>query len=218
MAENKDKAVEVEKKKPSRTKKSAENAVAETSVADSVVTSAATETAELKKTQRRSGKVTGIADVSAAMKSSAAEGGKQASTEQGARARIDDLGRARALGRRKESSARIIMSRGSGKIIVNGRSQEQYFARPVLRMIISQPFAVTERLGQYDVIVNVSGGGLSGQAGAVRHGLSRALTYLEPDLRPILKKLGFLTRDSRTVERKKYGQPKARRRFQFSKR
>lgn len=206
----KDKAVEVEKKKPSRAKKADAPESVEVEVSTEEMDSA-------KKVQRRSGKVTGIADVSAALKKtdSTVSGGKAV---QGQRSHIDALNRARATGRRKVSTARIIMKRGSGRITVNGRTQEEYFARPVLRMMISQPFAVTERLGQYDVIVNVNGGGLSGQAGAVRHGISRALTYLEPELRSVLKKLGFLTRDSRTVERKKYGQPKARRRFQFSKR
>lgn len=206
MADKQDKpAVEVEKKKPSRAKKAAETAAPATAEA----------AAEKKAAPRRAGKVTGIADVSAALKSTKAEA---SSSEQGTRSHIDAQGRAIATGRRKDATARVWLKRGSGKIIVNGRAQEVYFARPVLRMIISQPFAVANRLGQYDLTVNVSGGGLSGQAGAVRHGLSRALTYMEPELRGVLKKMGFLTRDSRTVERKKYGQPKARKAFQFSKR
>ena len=130
----------------------------------------------------------------------------------------DSKGRAYATGRRKESVARVWIKPGSGKITVNGRDEAVYFARPVLRMILRQPLIATNRDGQFDVVVTVNGGGLSGQAGAVRHGISRALTYYEPDLRGILKVAGFLTRDSRVVERKKYGRAKARRSFQFSKR
>ena len=129
---------------------------------------------------------------------------------------LKDLGE--ATGKRKDAVARVWIKPGSGKVTVNGRDVEVYFARPVLRMILNQPFTAAERAGQYDVMCTVSGGGLSGQAGAVRHGISRALTYFEPDLRPVLKKGGFLTRDSRVVERKKYGKRKARRSFQFSKR
>lgn len=132
--------------------------------------------------------------------------------------KLDKLGRAYATGKRKDAVARVWIKPGSGKIMVNGKSYETYFARPVLRMILQQPLGITSRVGQYDLLVNVVGGGLSGQAGAVRHGLSKALTYFEPELRPILKKEGFLTRDSRVVERKKYGKKKARRSFQFSKR
>ena len=132
--------------------------------------------------------------------------------------KIDDLGRAYATGKRKNAIARVWIKPGTGKIMVNGRDVEVYFARPVLRMIINQPFAVTEREGQYDITCTVTGGGLSGQAGAVRHGLSRALVNFEPALRGVLKKGGFMTRDSRVVERKKYGRAKARRSFQFSKR
>ena len=131
---------------------------------------------------------------------------------------IDDQGRSYATGKRKNAIARVWIKPGPGKIIVNGREQDIYFARPVLRMVINQPFAVTEREGQYDVFCTVKGGGLSGQAGAVKHGISKALTYYEPALRGPLKKEGFLTRDSRVVERKKYGRRKARRSFQFSKR
>ncbi len=131
---------------------------------------------------------------------------------------LDAHGRAYATGRRKDAVSRVWIKPGTGKITVNGRDQEIYFARPVLRMIISQPFDVTERRNQYDVIATVKGGGLSGQAGAVRHGISRALLNFEPDLHGSLKSGGFLTRDSRTVERKKYGKAKARRSFQFSKR
>ena len=132
--------------------------------------------------------------------------------------KLDKQGRAYATGKRKNAVARVWIKPGSGKIVVNTKPVEQFFARPVLRMMIQQPLVTTNRNGQYDVICTVSGGGLSGQAGAVRHGLAKALTYFEPDLRPPLKKGGFLTRDSRVVERKKYGRAKARRSFQFSKR
>lgn len=132
--------------------------------------------------------------------------------------KIDEFGRAYATGRRKDATARVWIKPGSGKIIVNGREQEVYFARPVLRMLIAQPFETAERVDAFDVYCTVKGGGLSGQAGAVRHGISRALTYYEPSLRGVLKAGGFLTRDSRVVERKKYGRKKARRSFQFSKR
>ena len=130
----------------------------------------------------------------------------------------DALGRSYATGRRKNAIARVWIKPGKGEINVNGKRVGQYFARPVLRMLISQPFLVTDRYNQFDVFCTVNGGGLSGQAGALRHGISRALTYYEPDLRGILKVAGFLTRDSRVVERKKYGKAKARRSFQFSKR
>jgi small subunit ribosomal protein S9 len=131
---------------------------------------------------------------------------------------IDAQGRAYATGKRKNAIARVWIKPGKGQITINGRDQETYFARPVLRMMIAQPLQVTDRLGQFDVVVTVEGSGLSGQAGAVRHGLSKALTYYEPGLRTLLKPHGFLTRDSRVVERKKYGKAKARRSFQFSKR
>ena len=132
--------------------------------------------------------------------------------------KIDELGRSYATGKRKNSVARVWVKPGNGKITINGRDQEVYFARPVLRLIIRQPFEVAERLDQYDIVATVKGGGLSGQAGAVRHGISKALTYYEPALRKPLKAAGFLTRDSRVVERKKYGKAKARKSFQFSKR
>ncbi|HEV2000042.1 MAG TPA: 30S ribosomal protein S9 [Xanthobacteraceae bacterium] len=132
--------------------------------------------------------------------------------------KIDKQGRAYATGKRKNAVARVWIKPGPGKILVNTRSVEIYFARPVLRMLIQQPFVAANRAGSYDVTCTVSGGGLSGQAGALRHGISRALTYFEPELRGPLKKGGFLTRDSRVVERKKYGRKKARRSFQFSKR
>jgi len=132
--------------------------------------------------------------------------------------KLDKQGRAYATGKRKNAVARVWIKPGSGKIVVNTRPIEVFFARPVLRMLINQPLVTANRAGQYDVICAVSGGGLSGQAGAVRHGLAKALTHFEPELRGPLKKGGFLTRDSRVVERKKYGKAKARRSFQFSKR
>ncbi len=131
---------------------------------------------------------------------------------------IDAQGRSYATGRRKDAVARVWIKPGSGKITVNGRDQEVYFARPTLRLVISQAFEVADRVGSFDVVATVKGGGLSGQAGAVRHGISQALTKYEPELRAPVKAAGFLTRDSRTVERKKYGKAKARRSFQFSKR
>src|ERR1700689_874491 len=130
----------------------------------------------------------------------------------------DAQGRAYATGKRKNAVARVWIKPGKGAINVNGKDSPVYFARPVLRMLLNQPFVITQRVGQFDVICTVVGGGLSGQAGAVRHGISKALTYYEPGLRPALKAGGFLTRDSRVVERKKYGRAKARRSFQFSKR
>jgi small subunit ribosomal protein S9 len=132
--------------------------------------------------------------------------------------KVDAQGRAYATGKRKNAIARVWIKPGKGQVTINGRDQEVYFARPVLRMMLAQPFQVTDRVGQFDVVVTVQGSGLSGQAGAIRHGLSKALTYYEPTLRPVLKPHGFLTRDSRVVERKKYGRAKARRSFQFSKR
>ena len=131
---------------------------------------------------------------------------------------IDDLGRSYATGKRKDAVARVWLKPGPGKVVVNGKNFEAYFARPVLQMLIKQPFQAVEREGQYDVFCTVKGGGLSGQAGALKHGISKALTLFEPSLRGILKKAGYLTRDSRVVERKKYGRRKARRSFQFSKR
>ena len=132
--------------------------------------------------------------------------------------KLDAQGRAYATGKRKSSISRVWIKPGSGKILINGKDQNEYFSRAVLRMLIAQPFAVANREGQYDVFFTVTGGGLSGQAGAVRHGISKALDAFEPELHKILKQVGFLTRDSRVVERKKYGRRKARRRFQFSKR
>ena len=131
---------------------------------------------------------------------------------------LDKYGRAYATGRRKDAVARVWLKPGSGKIEVNGRDQETYFARPTLRLVINQPFDVSDRNGQYDVVATVKGGGLSGQAGAVKHGIAQALSRFEPALRAAVKQAGFLTRDPRVVERKKYGRAKARRSFQFSKR
>ncbi|MCC6984140.1 MAG: 30S ribosomal protein S9 [Bauldia sp.] len=132
--------------------------------------------------------------------------------------KLDAQGRAYATGKRKDAVARVWVKPGSGRIVVNEKDYAEYFARPVLQMVVRQPIIAANRANQYDVFAAVSGGGLSGQAGALRHGISKALTYYEPDLRGVLKKDGFLTRDSRVVERKKYGRAKARRSFQFSKR
>jgi small subunit ribosomal protein S9 len=132
--------------------------------------------------------------------------------------RVDTQGRSYATGKRKNAVARVWLKPGSGKMTVNGRGSEIYFARPTLRMLIAQPFTAVNRVGSYDIVCTVTGGGLSGQAGAVRHGISRALIEYEPELRGVLKAGGFLTRDARVVERKKYGKRKARRSFQFSKR
>ena len=131
---------------------------------------------------------------------------------------LDKYGRAYATGRRKDAVARVWLKPGSGQVIVNGRDQAIYFARPTLRLVINQPFDVADRKGQYDVVATVKGGGLSGQAGAVKHGIAQALSRFEPALRTAVKQAGFLTRDPRVVERKKYGRAKARRSFQFSKR
>ena len=132
--------------------------------------------------------------------------------------KVDKQGRAYATGKRKDAVARVWLKPGSGRVTVNDKDMNAYFARPVLQMILKQPVVAANRDGQYDIVATVKGGGLSGQAGAVRHGISKALTYYEPELRGVLKKGGFLTRDSRVVERKKYGKAKARRSFQFSKR
>jgi small subunit ribosomal protein S9 len=132
--------------------------------------------------------------------------------------KVDNFGRSYATGKRKDAVARVWVKAGSGKIVVNGKDYSAYFARPVLQMILRQPMVAAARDSQFDIIATVAGGGLSGQAGAVRHGISKAMTYFEPALRGVLKKGGFLTRDSRVVERKKYGRAKARRSFQFSKR
>jgi len=132
--------------------------------------------------------------------------------------KVDSLGRAYATGKRKDAIARVWIKAGSGKVVINGQTQEVYFKRAVLRMMLNQPFQVTNRENSFDVMCTIKGGGLSGQAGALKHGISKALVSFEPELRTILKKEGFITRDSRVVERKKYGKPKARRSFQFSKR
>lgn len=132
--------------------------------------------------------------------------------------KLDKEGRAYATGKRKDAIARVWIKPGSGKITVNGKEFRAYFARPVLQLIVEQPGTAAERKDSYDIVATVAGGGLSGQAGAVRHGISKALTHYEPELRAVLKKGGFLTRDSRVVERKKYGRAKARKSFQFSKR
>ena len=164
-----------------------------------------------------------LQDLKAAVKTKAKEE-KTTSVEassapaQPAKPKIDAQGRSYATGKRKNAIARVWVKPGSGKVIVNGREGSVYFARPVLQMILAQPFEAANRAGQYDVWCTVSGGGLSGQAGALKHGISRALVGFEPELRSVLKQGGFLTRDSRVVERKKYGLAKARRRFQFSKR
>jgi small subunit ribosomal protein S9 len=157
------------------------------------------------------GAVTDLADLGVAM-------GVEEAPAEPVEPQIDEHGRSYATGKRKDAVARVWVKAGVGRITVNGRELDVYFARPVLRQIIQQPFKITNRENQFDIYVTVNGGGLSGQAGAVRHGISKALTLFEPGLRPILKKAGFLTRDSRVVERKKYGKAKARRSFQFSKR
>jgi small subunit ribosomal protein S9 len=156
-----------------------------------------------------------LADLGAAMGMASATGTAVAAP---AKPKLDAKGRAYATGRRKNATARVWVKRGKGRITINGKPIEAYFARPVLRMLVQQPLVTANRATELDIDCTVSGGGLSGQAGAVRHGLSRAMTYYEPDLRSLLKKAGYLTRDSRMVERKKYGHPKARRSFQFSKR
>ncbi|BAQ46318.1 MULTISPECIES: 30S ribosomal protein S9 [Methylobacterium] len=156
-----------------------------------------------------------LADLGQANKASLSQGENEAPVHV---QKLDSLGRAYATGKRKDAIARVWIKPGAGKITVNDRPVDTYFARPVLRMILQQPLQVVDRVDQYDIVVTVAGGGLSGQAGAVRHGLSKALTYFEPELRSPLKREGFLTRDPRVVERKKYGRKKARRSFQFSKR
>lgn len=158
---------------------------------------------------------TTLADLGKAM---GAAGIAPAAAAAPAKPKLDAQGRAYATGRRKDAIARVWLKRGKGKITVNGKAIEVYFARPVLRMLVQQPIVAAQRVAELDFDVTVVGGGLSGQAGAVRHGIARALCNFEPGLRPVLKKGSFLTRDSRAVERKKYGRAKARRRFQFSKR
>ena len=158
------------------------------------------------------------ADGMAALGALTENGAAAAETSAPAEPQIDSLGRSYATGRRKDASARVWVKRGTGQITVNGQNVAEYFARPVLQMLLNQPFETAGRTGEFDVIATVKGGGLSGQAGAVRHGISHAMVRFEPALRPALKAGGFLTRDSRVVERKKYGRAKARRSFQFSKR
>ena len=158
-----------------------------------------------------------LADLGQAMGVAPATGGAAAAAVP-VKPKLDAQGRAYATGRRKDATSRVWVKRGKGKITVNGKPIETYFARSVLRMLVQQPLVTANRATELDVVCTVAGGGLSGQAGAVRHGLARALTYFEPELRAALKKAGFLTRDPRMVERKKYGHPKARRSFQFSKR
>ena len=159
-----------------------------------------------------------IAKAKAVVKSLRVSSAMKAEAVDAQKSKIDAQGRAQATGRRKDAIARVWIKPGSGKVVVNNRDWNSYFARPTLRMIINQPLEIVQRVGQYDIICTVVGGGLSGQAGALRHGLSRALINFEPELRGLLKAGGFLTRDSRTVERKKFGRAKARRRFQFSNR
>lgn len=161
----------------------------------------------MSETQERTGTLQDLAEIAPATQAAPVHEVKR-----------DAQGRSYATGRRKDATARVWIKPGKGDIIVNGRQVTTYFARPVLRMLITQPFLLTDRYNQFDVYCTVRGGGLSGQAGAVRHGISRALTHYDPALRGILKVAGFLTRDSRVVERKKYGRAKARRSFQFSKR
>ena len=159
-----------------------------------------------------------LADLGQAMGVAPAAGGASAAAAAPVKPKLDAQGRAYATGRRKNATSRVWIKRGKGKITVNGKPIETYFARSVLRMLVQQPLITANRATELDIDCTVAGGGLSGQAGAVRHGLARALTYFEPELRGALKKAGFLTRDPRMVERKKYGHPKARRSFQFSKR
>ena len=174
--------------------------------------------AEDKKTLEDLKEVTADAVVAAAVTDEAAAPADAEGTVIEYVQKIDAQGRAYATGKRKDAIARVWIKPGKGVITVNGREELIYFARPTLRMVIGQAFEVAGRVGQYDVVATVSGGGLSGQAGAVRHGISKALTYFEPALRPAIKAAGFLTRDARVVERKKYGKAKARKSFQFSKR
>lgn len=176
-----------------------------------------------RKTAALSGIKTAVTEAKKAKEVSVAESQTTASnisaeSQQKHERKLDKFGRAHAVGKRKNAIARVWLKPGSGKIIVNGRDMKVYFARPVLQMIVNQPFEVANRTNQFDVECNVTGGGLSGQAGAVKHGISRALTFFEPELRPVLKKAKFLRRDARVVERKKYGRVKARKRFQYSKR
>ena len=162
--------------------------------------------------------LSGLREAMTTAQTQAGRPAQQTPPQEEVKPKLDAQGRAYATGKRKNAVARVWIKPGNGSVTVNGRDSPVYFARPVLRMLLNQPFAVADRLGQFEVVCTVAGGGLSGQAGAVRHGISKALTYYEPGLRPTLKANGFLTRDSRVVERKKYGKAKARRSFQFSKR
>lgn len=172
------------------------------------------------KAEKKEETVKDLKDLGAATETTAAEEKvpAQETKSESNEPKIDDLGRAYATGRRKESVARVWIKKGSGQVTVNSKPQEQYFGRQTHLLVLNQPFLVSERLNQYDVVCTVKGGGLSGQAGAVRHGISRALENFEPGLRPKLKKAGMLTRDSRVVERKKIGKHKARRTKQWAKR
>ena len=163
-------------------------------------------------------KIDSLKDLKAATKAKAKETGVVAETKVAPKANKDKQGRVYATGRRKDAVARVWVMPGNGKVTINEKSMDEYFSRPVLKMIINQPFEVTNRVNEFDVVCTVKGGGLSGQAGAIKHGISRALNDFEPELRTALKQAGFLTRDDRTVERKKYGKAKARRSYQFSKR
>ncbi|NOZ66538.1 MAG: 30S ribosomal protein S9 [Alphaproteobacteria bacterium] len=175
--------------------------------------------ADEKKTLEDLKDITSEAQIKAAAAAPVAENTEGAEAEAApVEPKIDAQGRSYATGKRKDAVARVWIKPGKGVVTINGRDQQTYFARPTLRMIVNQPFDVTSRVGQFDVVCSVKGGGLSGQAGAVRHGISKALTYYEPGLRPALKAQGFMTRDARVVERKKYGKAKARKSFQFSKR
>ena len=192
----------------------AEEAVAEAAATEAVPTEAGAGDEQATEAQPRT--LTDFAELAAVATGTTAP--DRPAEETSNEPQIDEHGRSYATGRRKDAVARVWIKPGAGNMVINGREISRYFARPTQQMMIKQPFDVSGRANQYDVTCTVSGGGLSGQAGAVRHGISRALVAYEPALRPTLKKGGFLTRDSRTVERKKYGRAKARRSFQFSKR
>ena len=224
MAGKKTPADKAEKKAPAAKKAPAEKKAAKSLSDLAALTNPEPEAPAVEETVEVAADTTAHAPAEAAEKAAPAAEDHGAST-QGPQIeavlreqQLDKHGRAYATGRRKDAVARVWLKPGSGKIVVNGRDQEVYFARPTLRLIINQVFDVADRKGQYDVVATVKGGGLSGQAGAVRHGISQALTRYEPALRVAVKREGFLTRDPRVVERKKYGKAKARRSFQFSKR
>lgn len=240
MADDKnteDKVEKTEAEKKPATKKAPAKKVEEPKADDAKVEETAVEDAkaadakadepktEEKSEEKKTDKVTDLADLKQVAgdrgdgdAAAAAEGAAAVSEAPLREQEVDAQGRAYATGRRKDAVARVWLKPGTGKVTVNGKDQEAYFARPTLRLIINQPFQITDRAGQYDIVATVKGGGLSGQAGAVKHGISQALTRYEPALRATVKAAGFLTRDSRVVERKKYGRAKARRSFQFSKR